>query len=36
MTILNMIYWAGNPYQPFHLNWISDLSATPWDTEATE
>lgn len=35
MTILNMTYGQGNPYQPFHLNAISDLSITWWDTEAT-
>ena len=35
MTILNMTYGQWNPYQPFHLNAISDLSATPWNWEAT-
>ena len=35
MPILNMVGWWWNPYQPFHLNAISDLSATPWDTEAS-
>lgn len=35
MTILNMTYGQGNPFQPFHLNAISDLSVTWWNAEAT-
>ena len=35
MTILNMTYGQGNPYQPFHLNWISDLAIVWWNTQAT-
>lgn len=36
MPILNMT-WGGskNPFQPFHLNWISDLAAVEWNTQAT-
>lgn len=35
MPILNMQYWWWNPYDPFHLNWISDLAILWWDSEAT-